>query len=125
MLQLSVLACQAAIHFRLAMPGMAPTQDLKQAMPELARGLQQLLDFDGDVEATFARNFEARPIFLGSSASLSLSEAMHCESGSPQHADLIVARVFRRAHLQGLACAEACMALWAWLRCQRVFKLSP
>ena len=27
-------------------------------MPELGRGLQQLLDFDGDVEAVMARNFE-------------------------------------------------------------------
>ena len=35
-------------------------QDLKAAMPELGRGLQQLLDFEGDVEGTFARSFEAR-----------------------------------------------------------------
>lgn len=40
-------------------------QDLKQAMPELGRGLQQLLDFDGDVEATFARNFEVEYEFFG------------------------------------------------------------
>lgn len=33
-------------------------QDLKRAMPELARGLQQLLDFERDVEATFARSLE-------------------------------------------------------------------
>ena len=33
-------------------------QDLKAAMPELGRGLQQLLDFDGNVEGTFARSFE-------------------------------------------------------------------
>ncbi len=45
--------------------GWAASQDLKQAMPELARGLQQLLDFEGDVEATFARNFVAEHDFFG------------------------------------------------------------
>jgi hypothetical protein len=30
-------------------------QDLKAAFPDLARGLQQLLDFEGDVEAVFCR----------------------------------------------------------------------
>ncbi len=40
-------------------------QDLKQAMPELGRGLQQLLDFEGDVEATFARNFEVEFDYFG------------------------------------------------------------
>ena len=34
-------------------------------MPELARGLQQLLDFEGDVEATFARNFVVEHDFFG------------------------------------------------------------
>lgn len=33
-------------------------QDLKEAQPSLGRGLQQLLDFDGDVEAAFARTFQ-------------------------------------------------------------------
>ncbi|CAN0298575.1 unnamed protein product, partial [Laminaria digitata] len=33
-------------------------QDLKEAQPALGRGLQQLLDFDGDVESTFARTFQ-------------------------------------------------------------------
>ena len=33
-------------------------QDLKDAQPALGRGLQQLLDFDGDVESTFARTFQ-------------------------------------------------------------------
>lgn len=42
-----------------------PSQDLKQAMPELGRGLQQLLDFDGDVEAVFARSFEVEYEFFG------------------------------------------------------------
>jgi hypothetical protein len=40
-------------------------QDLKQAMPELGRGLQQLLDFEGDVEATFARSFEVEYEYFG------------------------------------------------------------
>lgn len=33
-------------------------QDLKEAQPAVGRGLQQLLDFDGDVEATFSRTFQ-------------------------------------------------------------------
>lgn len=33
-------------------------QDLVEAQPSLGRGLQQLLDFDGDVEATFSRTFQ-------------------------------------------------------------------
>jgi hypothetical protein len=32
--------------------------DLKVAMPELGRGLQQLLDYDGDVENVFMRSFD-------------------------------------------------------------------
>lgn len=36
--------------------GMQPTfQDLEDAQPSLAKGLKQLLDFGGDVEATFCR----------------------------------------------------------------------
>ena len=34
-------------------------------MPELSRGLQQLLDFEGDVEATFARAFEVEFNYFG------------------------------------------------------------
>lgn len=33
-------------------------QDLKEAQPSLGRGLQQLLDFEGDVEGTFDRTFQ-------------------------------------------------------------------
>ena len=33
-------------------------QDLEDAQPSLGRGLRQLLDFEGDVEATFARSFQ-------------------------------------------------------------------
>lgn len=33
-------------------------QDLKEAQPSLGRGLQQLLDFEGDVEAVFERSFQ-------------------------------------------------------------------
>lgn len=50
----------------------ASVQDLKQAMPELGRGLQQLLDFDGDVEATFARSFEVEYEFFGEMRSVEL-----------------------------------------------------
>lgn len=32
-------------------------EDLAGAMPELARGLQQMLDFEGDVESTFCATF--------------------------------------------------------------------
>ena len=42
-----------------------PEQDLKRAMPELGRGLQQLLDFDGDVESTFAQSFEVQYDYFG------------------------------------------------------------
>ena len=38
--------------------------DLKDTFPELGRGLQQLLDFEGDVESTFLRTFEVK-IFQG------------------------------------------------------------
>jgi hypothetical protein len=41
--------------------GQTPTfADLCDLSPQLGRGLQQLLDFQGDVEATFCRSFEAR-----------------------------------------------------------------
>lgn len=40
-------------------------QDLKRAMPELGRGLQQLLDFEGNVESTFAQSFEVQYDFFG------------------------------------------------------------
>lgn len=33
-------------------------EDLKNTFPELGRGLQQLLDFEGDVEGVFCRCFE-------------------------------------------------------------------
>lgn len=35
-------------------------KDLAGAMPELARGLQQMLDFEGDVESTFCTTFSVR-----------------------------------------------------------------
>jgi ubiquitin-protein ligase E3 A len=38
--------------------GMKPTlDDLVESQPSLGKGLMQLLEFDGDVEATFARDF--------------------------------------------------------------------
>ena len=47
-------------------------QDLKRAMPELSRGLQQLLDFEGDAEATFARSFEVEFDYFGELRSVEL-----------------------------------------------------
>eukprot|EP00873_Tetraselmis_striata_P041803 jgi/Tetstr1/462067/TSEL_007137.t1 len=40
-------------------------RDLKAAMPELGRGLQQLLDYDGDVESVFMRSFDVEYEFYG------------------------------------------------------------
>lgn len=41
-------------------------QDLKQAFPELAKGLQQLLDYRGeDVEGTFVLHFEVEYEYFG------------------------------------------------------------
>ena len=40
-------------------------QDLKRAMPELGRGLQALLDFEGDVEATFVQDFDVEYDYFG------------------------------------------------------------
>ena len=34
---------------------LVPAQDLRAAFPELGRGLQQLLDYEGDVESVFCR----------------------------------------------------------------------
>ena len=41
-------------------------------MPELSRGLQQLLDFEGDVETTFARSFEVEYDYFGELRSVEL-----------------------------------------------------
>ncbi|KAL6753460.1 hypothetical protein V8C86DRAFT_3019437 [Haematococcus lacustris] len=43
----------------------ASPSDLAEVNPGLARGLQQLLDFEGDVEATFCRTFEVEYDFFG------------------------------------------------------------
>ena len=40
-------------------------QDLKQAFPELGRGLQSLLDFEGDVESTFLHSFDVEYDYYG------------------------------------------------------------
>lgn len=45
--------------------GRTRAQDLKQAFPELGKGLQQLLDFEGDVEGTFCRTFEVEFDYFG------------------------------------------------------------
>ena len=42
------------------------SQDMQQAFPELAKGLQQLLDYPGDdVEAVFALSFEVEYDYFG------------------------------------------------------------
>lgn len=51
------------VHFPLVvykkLKGIEPSlDDLKKAFPQLGKGLQQLLDFEGDVENTFMRTFE-------------------------------------------------------------------
>ena len=40
-------------------------QDLKEAFPELGRGLQQLLDMKGNVENLVGRNFEVEYDYYG------------------------------------------------------------
>jgi len=46
--------------------GVAPTfADLQDVQPSLARGLLQLLQFEGDVEATFCRTFDVEYEFYG------------------------------------------------------------
>eukprot|EP00192_Tetraselmis_astigmatica_P000681 CAMPEP_0117695176 /NCGR_PEP_ID=MMETSP0804-20121206/27995_1 /TAXON_ID=1074897 /ORGANISM="Tetraselmis astigmatica, Strain CCMP880" /LENGTH=1085 /DNA_ID=CAMNT_0005509221 /DNA_START=121 /DNA_END=3379 /DNA_ORIENTATION=- len=67
------------IHFPMVtykkLLGLQPEfQDLKKAMPELGRGLQQLLDFDGDVEEVFARNFEVEYDCYGEMRAMELVE---------------------------------------------------
>ncbi|KAF2091978.1 HECT-domain-containing protein [Saccharata proteae CBS 121410] len=48
---MSSASSRSQIHYTL--------EDLAEFRPALARGLRQLLDFDGDVEATFCRDFVA------------------------------------------------------------------
>lgn len=48
--------------------------DLAQYRPSLARGLQQLLDFDGDVEGTFCRDFVIETDYYGKTTQVSLCE---------------------------------------------------
>lgn len=40
-------------------------QDLKQTMPDLGHGLQQLLDYPGDVEADMGQSFEVEYDYFG------------------------------------------------------------
>eukprot|EP01025_Chloroclados_australasicus_P013961 TRINITY_DN16532_c0_g1_i7.p1 TRINITY_DN16532_c0_g1~~TRINITY_DN16532_c0_g1_i7.p1 ORF type:complete len:1416 (+),score=180.93 TRINITY_DN16532_c0_g1_i7:478-4248(+) len=58
------------VHFPLVvykkLLGQTPTfEDLKQAFPQLGKGLQQLLEFDGDVENTFMRDFTIQQSVFG------------------------------------------------------------
>lgn len=50
--------------------------DLAQYRPSLARGLQQLLDFDGDVESTFCRDFVIETDYYGK-----ITQVPLCEGG--------------------------------------------
>ena len=40
-------------------------QDLQQAMPDIARSMEQLLQYDGDVENTFGLSFEVEYDYFG------------------------------------------------------------
>ncbi|GAX80909.1 hypothetical protein CEUSTIGMA_g8344.t1 [Chlamydomonas eustigma] len=58
------------VHFPLVvykkLLGQHPTlADLAEAQPSLAKGLQQLLDFEGDVENTFCRTFDVEYEYYG------------------------------------------------------------
>lgn len=46
------------LSIQQALVDLTAWQDLKEAQPSLGRGLQQLLDFEGDVEAAFQRTFQ-------------------------------------------------------------------
>eukprot|EP00752_Nemacystus_decipiens_P004319 g3945.t1 len=62
------------VVYKLVM-GKAPTlEDLKEAQPEVGRGLQQLLDFDGDVEATLATTFQISYEVFGAVKTFDLKE---------------------------------------------------
>ena len=55
------------VHFPLVvykkLKGLETTlADLKDAFPQLGNGLQQLLDFEGDVENVFCRSFEVNAV---------------------------------------------------------------
>ena len=55
------------VHFPLVvykkLKGLETTlDDLKDAFPQLGNGLQQLLDFEGDIENVFCRSFEVKAI---------------------------------------------------------------
>ena len=56
-------------HPPLPLPNLHPQpldfRDLADAFPDLGRGLQQLLEFDGDVEGVFCRTFTADYDFYG------------------------------------------------------------
>ena len=47
-------------------------QDLKESFPEVGRGLQQLLDLEGDVEGIVSRNFEVEYDYYGELRSVPL-----------------------------------------------------
>lgn len=51
--------------YKMVLGGRPSFQDLKDVFPELAKGLQDLLDFEGDVESTFCRSFEVEYEFFG------------------------------------------------------------
>jgi len=59
----------------LMLLGHKPTlEDLKEANPGLGNGLEKLLEFDGDVETTFCRNFEITYEVFGENKTIELKE---------------------------------------------------
>eukprot|EP00903_Cladosiphon_okamuranus_P014085 g13092.t1 len=62
------------VVYKLVMGATPTLEDLKEAQPDLGRGLQQLLDFDGDVEATFARTFQISYEVFGAVKTFDLKE---------------------------------------------------
>jgi hypothetical protein len=51
-----------SVVYRMLMGKKPSLADLKECQPELGKGLQQLLDFDGDVEGVFCRTFQVHAL---------------------------------------------------------------
>eukprot|EP01128_Nolandella_sp_AFSM9_P000594 TRINITY_DN10744_c0_g1_i1.p1 TRINITY_DN10744_c0_g1~~TRINITY_DN10744_c0_g1_i1.p1 ORF type:complete len:791 (+),score=157.88 TRINITY_DN10744_c0_g1_i1:44-2416(+) len=61
------------VYQKLADPNWSPTlEDLKDINPSLARGLQQLLDYNGDVEEDLMMNFQITYDYYGSKQTFDL-----------------------------------------------------
>ncbi|CAN0125362.1 unnamed protein product [Scytosiphon promiscuus] len=62
------------VVYKLVMGGTPTLEDLKEAQPAVGRGLQQLLDFEGDVESTFSRTFQISYEVFGAVKTFDLKE---------------------------------------------------